>query len=260
MSIQDLEFTHKLADAADKISMARFGAMDLKIETKPDLTPVSDADKSVEEELRKLIANYSPQDSIIGEEFGHDGGGNREWILDPIDGTKNFVRGVPFWGTLIGLRVDGEMTTGMVSAPALGRRWFGATGSGSFLQTKTNSFQSERKLQVSKVSKLEDAYLGYSSQERWEKKSQEEEFEKLLKKVWRARGFGDFIIHMMVAEGSLDLAMEPSLAIWDMAALIPIIREAGGNVTSLNNGDPLIEKSLVTTNGLLHEQTIKLFS
>jgi histidinol-phosphatase len=260
MSIQDLEFTHKLADAADKISMARFGAMDLKIETKPDLTPVSDADKSVEEELRKLIANYSPQDSIIGEEFGHDGGGNREWILDPIDGTKNFVRGVPFWGTLIGLRVDGEMTTGMVSAPALGRRWFGATGLGSFLQTKTNSFQSERKLQVSKVSKLGDAYLGYSSQERWEKKSQEEEFEKLLKKVWRARGFGDFIIHMMVAGGSLDLAMEPSLAIWDMAALIPIIREAGGNVTSLNNGDPLIEKSLVTTNGLLHEQTIKLFS
>ena len=260
MSIQDLEFTHKLADAADKISMARFGAMDLKIETKPDLTPDSDAVKSVEEELRKLIANYSPQDSIIGEEFGHDGGGNREWILDPIDGTKNFVRGVPFWGTLIGLRVDGEMTTGMVSAPALGRRWFGATGLGSFLQTKTNSFQSERKLQVSKVSKLGDAYLGYSSQERWEKKSQEEEFEKLLKKVWRARGFGDFVIHMMVAEGSLDLAMEPSLAIWDMAALIPIIREAGGNVTSLNNGDPLIEKSLVTTNGLLHEQTIKLFS
>ncbi|MFY7841829.1 MAG: inositol monophosphatase family protein [Actinomycetes bacterium] len=260
MSIQDLEFTHKLADAADKISMARFGAMDLKIETKPDLTPVSDADRSVEEELRKLIANYSPQDSIIGEEFGHDGGGNREWILDPIDGTKNFVRGVPFWGTLIGLRVDGEMTTGMVSAPALGRRWFGAMGLGSFLQTKTNSFQSERKLQVSKVSKLEDAYLGYSSQDRWEKKSQEEEFEKLLKKVWRARGFGDFIIHMMVAEGSLDLAMEPSLAIWDMAALIPIIREAGGNVTSLNNGDPLIEKSLVTTNGLLHEQTIRLFS
>jgi histidinol-phosphatase len=260
MSIQDLEFTHKLADAADKISMARFGAMDLKIETKPDLTPVSDADRSVEEELRKLIANYSPQDSIIGEEFGHDGGGNREWILDPIDGTKNFVRGVPFWGTLIGLRVDGEMTTGMVSAPALGRRWFGALGLGSFLQTKTNSFQSERKLQVSKVSKLEDAYLGYSSQDRWEKKSQEEEFEKLLKKVWRARGFGDFIIHMMVAEGSLDLAMEPSLAIWDMAALIPIIREAGGNVTSLNNGDPLIEKSLVTTNGLLHEQTIRLFS
>jgi histidinol-phosphatase len=260
MSIQDLEFTHKLADAADKISMARFGAMDLKIETKPDLTPVSDADRSVEEELRKLIADYSPQDSIIGEEFGHDGGGNREWILDPIDGTKNFVRGVPFWGTLIGLRVDGEMTTGMVSAPALGRRWFGATGLGSFLQTKTNSFQSERKLQVSKVSKLEDAYLGYSSQDRWEKKSQEEEFEKLLKKVWRARGFGDFIIHMMVAEGSLDLAMEPSLAIWDMAALIPIIREAGGNVTSLNNGDPLIEKSLVTTNGLLREQTIKSFS
>jgi len=125
MSIQDLEFTHKLADAADKISMARFGAMDLKIETKPDLTPVSDADRSVEEELRKLIANYSPQDSIIGEEFGHDGGGNREWILDPIDGTKNFVRGVPFWGTLIGLRVDGEMTTGMVSAP-LHRLWVDA--------------------------------------------------------------------------------------------------------------------------------------
>ena len=260
MSAQDLEFTHKLADAADQISMARFGALDLKIETKPDLTPVSDADKSVEEELRRLISKYSPTDSVIGEEFGHEGGSNREWILDPIDGTKNFVRGVAFWGTLIGLRVDGEMTTGMVSAPALGRRWFGSTGLGSFLQTKTNSFQSEKKLQVSKVSKLEDAYLGYSSQDRWAKKSQEEEFGKLLKKVWRARGFGDFIIHMMVAEGSIDLSMEPSLAIWDMAALIPIIKEAGGTVTSLNNGDALEENSMVTTNGLLHEQTLKLFN
>jgi histidinol-phosphatase len=260
MSAEDLEFTHKLADAADKISMARFGAIDLKIETKPDLTPVSDADKSVEQELRTLIGKYASSDSIIGEEFGHDGGSNREWILDPIDGTKNFVRGVPFWGTLIGLRVDGEMTTGMVSAPALGRRWFGATGLGAFLQTKTNSFQSERKLQVSKVSKLEDAYLGYSSQDSWNVKSQEQEFEKLLKRVWRARGFGDFIIHMMVAEGSLDLSMEPSLAIWDMAALIPIIKEAGGKVTSLSGGDSLVEKSMVVTNGLLHDQTIKLFN
>jgi histidinol-phosphatase len=260
MSAKDLEFTHQLADAADQISMARFGAIDLKIETKPDLTPVSDADKSVEEKLRNLISKYSPSDSIIGEEFGHDGGSNREWILDPIDGTKNFVRGVPFWGTLIGLRVDGEMTTGMVSAPAIGRRWFGATGLGSFLQTKTNSFQSERKLQVSKVSNLEDAYLGYSSQDRWAKQSQEQEFEKLLKKVWRARGFGDFMIHMMVAEGAIDLSMEPSLALWDMAALIPIIKEAGGTVTSLTNGNALVDMSMVTTNGLLHEQTLKLFN
>lgn len=260
MSAEDLAFTHQLADVADKLSMARFGALDLKIETKPDLTPVSDADKSVEEELRKLINKYSASDSIIGEEFGKEGNGNREWILDPIDGTKNFVRGVPFWGTLIGLRVDGILTTGMVSAPALGRRWFGATGLGSYLQTKTNSFQSERKLQVSKVSKLEDAYLGYSSQDLWKNPTQQDTFEKLLKNVWRARGFGDFIIHMMVAEGSLDVSIEPSLAVWDMAALIPIIREAGGNVTSLNNGDALQEKSMVTTNSLLHEQTINLFN
>jgi histidinol-phosphatase len=128
------------------------------------------------------------------------------------------------------------------------------------LQTKTNSFQSERKLQVSKVSKLEDAYLGYSSQDSWKSKSQEVEFERLLKRVWRARGFGDFIIHMMVAEGSLDLSMEPSLAIWDMAALIPIITEAGGKVSSLSGGDALIENSMVVTNGLLHDQTIKLFN
>jgi histidinol-phosphatase len=253
----DLKFSHELADAADHISMARFGALDLIIETKPDLTPVSDADKSVEEELRKLITNYSKNDSIIGEEFGKQGSSNREWILDPIDGTKNFVRGVPFWGTLIGLRVDGVMQVGMVSAPALGRRWFGATGAGAFLRTQTNSFKSERKLQVSQVSKIEDAYLGYSSQDRWAQKNQEDEFEKLLKKVWRARGFGDFIIHMMVAEGSLDFSLEPSLAIWDMAALIPIIKEAGGQVTSITGGDALEEKSLVSSNGLLHSEIIK---
>lgn len=260
MSKKDLDFCQKLADKADEISMARFGALDLVIETKPDLTPVSDADKKVEEELRKLITQYSNSDSIIGEEFGKEGSGNREWILDPIDGTKNFVRGVPFWGTLIGLRIDGKMQVGMVSAPALGRRWFGALGHGSYLRSQTNNFLKERKLQVSKVSKIEDAYLGYSSQDRWAKKNQEDNFEKLLKKVWRARGFGDFIIHMMVAEGSLDFSMEPSLAVWDMAALIPIINEAGGTTTSLDGGDPLEEKSLVTTNSLLHSQVLNFLN
>jgi histidinol-phosphatase len=257
MSQKDLDFCQKLADLADEISMARFGALDLVIETKPDLTPVSDADKKVEEELRKLILEYSPTDSIIGEEFGVDGKSNREWILDPIDGTKNFVRGVPFWGTLIGLRIDNKMQVGMVSAPALGRRWFGAIGHGSYLRTNTNNFKKERKLQVSKVSRIEDAYFGYSSQERWAKRNQEENFEKLLKKVWRARGFGDFIIHMMVAEGSIDFSMEPKLAVWDMAALIPIITEAGGTATSLEGGDPLEDKSLVTTNGLLHQEVLR---
>ena len=144
MSKKDLDFCQKLADLADEISMARFGALDLVIETKPDLTPVSDADKKVEEELRKLILEYSPSDSIIGEEFGVDGQSNREWILDPIDGTKNFVRGVPFWGTLIGLRVDNKMQVGMVSAPALGRRWFGAIGYGSYLRTNTNNFKNPK--------------------------------------------------------------------------------------------------------------------
>jgi len=167
---------------------------------------------------------------------------------------------VPFWGTLIGLRIDGKMQVGMVSAPALGRRWFGALGHGSYLRSQTNNFLKERKLQVSKVSKIEDAYLGYSSQDRWSKKNQEDNFEKLLKKVWRARGFGDFIIHMMVAEGSLDFSMEPSLAVWDMAALIPIINEAGGTTTSLDGGDPLEEKSLVTTNSLLHSQVLNFLN
>ncbi len=257
MSQKDLDFCQKLADFADEISMARFGALDLKIETKPDLTPVSDADKKVEEELRKLILDYSSTDSIVGEEFGVEGNSNREWILDPIDGTKNFVRGVPFWGTLIALKIDNKVQVGMVSAPALGRRWFGALGLGSYLRTNTNNFKKERKLEVSKISKIEDAYFGYSSQERWAKRHQEENFEKLLKKVWRARGFGDFIIHMMVAEGALDFSMEPKLAIWDMAALIPIITEAGGTTTSLEGGDPLVDLSLVTSNGLLHQEVLK---
>jgi len=260
MSQKDLDFCQKLADLADEISMARFGALDLVIETKPDLTPVSDADKKVEEELRKLILEYSPTDSIIGEEFGVDGESNREWILDPIDGTKNFVRGVPFWGTLIGLRIDNKMQVGMVSAPALGRRWFGAIGHGSYLRTNTNNFKKERKLQVSKVSRIEDAYFGYSSQERWAKRNQEENFEKLLKKVWRARGFGDFIIHMMVPEGSIDFSMEPKLALWDMAALEIIVKEAGGKFSNLAGAAGIEGPGAISSNGLLHQEIIKRFN
>ena len=260
MSQKDLDFCQKLADLADEISMARFGALDLVIETKPDLTPVSDADKKVEEELRKLILEYSPTDSIIGEEFGVDGESNREWILDPIDGTKNFVRGGPFWGTLIGLRIDNKMQVGMVSAPALGRRWFGAIGHGSYLRTNTNNFKKERKLQVSKVSRIEDAYFGYSSQERWAKRNQEENFEKLLKKVWRARGFGDFIIHMMVAEGSIDFSMEPKLALWDMAALEIIVKEAGGKFSNLSGVAGIDGPGAISSNGVLHNEIVNRFN
>ena len=256
----DLALAHVLADHADQISMKRFGALDLKIDTKPDLTPVSDADTSVEQEIRKLINGTNANDSIVGEEFGQEGNSNREWILDPIDGTKNFVRGVPFWGTLIGLKIDGVMQMGMVSAPAIGKRWFASKGNGAFVRSNTNSFISERRISVSKVAKLEDSYLGYSSQDRWHKKNQEEEFNNLLKKAWRARGFGDFIIHMLVAEGALDFSVEPELAVWDMAALIPIVQEAGGIATSLTGGESLVEKSLITSNGLLHPQLLKVFN
>ena len=248
---EELELVHTLADIADKISMDRFLALDLKVETKPDLSPVSDADKSVELALRAAIAAKFPSDSVIGEEFENtQGSSTRAWVIDPIDGTANFVRGVPVWCTLISLMENGISVVGMVSAPALNRRWYAAEGSGAFNQFGRSE---PRKISVSKVSKIEDASLSYSSFHSWKDGGK---FSDLAKRFWRTRAYGDFWSHMLVAEGALEVAAEPELQLFDMAALEIVVKEAGGRFTGVNGIDGSHQGNAVSSNGLLHNEVI----
>lgn len=253
--MDDLTLALHLADAADEISLARFHASDLVVETKPDMTPVTDADRAVESALRNLLAEHRPMDAIHGEEMGSETG-ERQWIIDPIDGTKNFVRGVPIWATLIALREGDVVTTGVVSAPALGRRWWASRESGAM----GSGLGSPRpNLAVSQVSQMSDASFGYSDSVGWPQGA----LGRLLGGTWRQRGYGDFWSHVMVAEGVIDIAAEPLLRIHDVAALIPIIEQAGGRITTFSGtefpwNDPHAEFSALTTNGLLHNSVVDL--
>lgn len=252
---EDLRLAHMLADNVDSITMARFKAQDLEVTTKPDLTPVSDADRAAEESIRSTLARARARDGILGEEFGGTlSMTGRQWVVDPIDGTKNFVRGVPVWATLIALLVDGEPVVGVVSAPALHRRWWAATGQGAF--TGTSLMRSQR-IHVSSVDSLADASLSFSSIEGWRERGSIREFLELTSDVWRVRGFGDFWSYMLVAEGAVDIAAEPELALHDMAALVPIVTEAGGRFTSLDGVDGPHGGHALATNGLLHGEVLE---
>ena len=256
----DLALAQELADAADVITTARYRALDLVITTKPDATPVTDADKAVESALRELITKVRPGDKIIGEEFGNDGSdakaSGRHWVIDPIDGTKNFMRAVPVWATLIALVENGEVVVGVISAPALNRRWYAAKGSGAYVHslpsTESNSL---RKISVSKVAQFSDASLSFSDLVGWG--ANRDNFIALMDQVWRTRGIGDFWSHMLVAEGAVDIAAEPSLALWDMAAIDIIVREAGGTFTDLSGTAGPHGKSAVSSNSLLHSAALK---
>nr|WP_261554125.1 histidinol-phosphatase [Frankia tisae] len=254
----DLALALSLADAADRITLSRFQAVDLHVESKPDNTPVSDADTAVESMIRERLAVARPGDAVLGEEEGLVGAGaRRRWILDPVDGTKNFVRGVPVWGTLLGLEVDGEMVVGVASAPAMGRRWWGARGTGAFTRDATGD---TRALKVSSVSRLGDAFLSFASVEGWRTANRLDQFLHLADQVWRTRGYGDFWSHMMVAEGAVDLACEPEVSLWDMAALQVIVEEAGGRFTDLTGLRGPGHGTVLTTNGHLHEVALRSFT
>jgi histidinol-phosphatase len=249
----DLQLALKLAAIADEITMARFLTQDLVITTKPDNTPVTDADKATEEALRKHLANERPTDGLVGEEFGNQ---NKEaaryWVMDPIDGTKNFMRGVPTWATLIGLverQVDGseQVIVGVVSAPALNRRWYASNGNGAFTVLSNGA---PRRITVSKVSELSNASIAYSDFQGWSNRLPK--FHQLIAACVRSRGLGDFWSHMLVAEGAVDIAAEPSLALWDMAALDVIVREAGGTFSNLTGEVGPFGGSGISTNTLLH--------
>ena len=266
----DLALAHALADLADAISLDRYQAQDLVITTKPDNTPVTDADRAVETAIREALATHRQTDGLVGEEFGSDKGtSGRYWVIDPIDGTKNFMRGVPTWATLIALvQVDQsgveEVIVGIASAPALARRWSAAKGHGAFVRFNSGSIDelsdefdassNEKKISVSKVAALTDASISYSDFIGWEDRL--EPFQKMLANAWRTRGIGDFWSHMLVAEGAVDVAIEPSLALWDMAALDIIVREAGGTFTNTAGQNGPFGGSGVSTNGVLHNAVI----
>jgi histidinol-phosphatase len=244
----DLSFALELADLADAITTERFQADDLIVETKPDLSPVTEADRAVEQVLRKRIGEERPGHSVVGEEFGADDPGGARWILDPIDGTKNYLRGLPVWATLIALEREGRVEVGVVSAPALARRWWAARGDGAFVNG--------RRIRVSKVGGLSDAVLSYASLTSWEQHGLGEQFLTLAKSCWRTRGFGDFWSHMLVAEGAADLAVEPEVELWDLAAPQVIVEEAGGRFTDLRGISTPAGGSVVSTNGLLHDRVL----
>jgi histidinol-phosphatase len=246
----DLAFALELADIADQIALARFRATDLVVETKPDLTPVSEADREAEKALRAQIEAERPGDGVVGEEFGATQGDNgRRWILDPIDGTVNFVRGIPNWGTLIALEDDGEVVAGVASAPALHRRWWAARGAGAFANGE--------RVNVSRVGAVEDALLCYTYAPAFDEYGLGEQFRALAARCWQARGFGDYWAHMLVAEGSADIAIEPVMNLWDNAPLIVIVEEAGGRFTDLRGRRTIDGEGAVTTNGLLHDAVLE---
>src|SRR3954452_3993178 len=246
----DLALAHVLADTADSISMARFRALDLHVTAKPDLTPVTDADTAVEKALRATLARTRPRDSVLGEEYGATGDGRRSWVIDPIDGTKNYVRGVPVWATLIALMDGDDPVVGLVSAPALGRRWWAATGLGAYAGRHQAG---ATRLQVSGVGRMEDASFCYSELISWEEVGRLEPMLDLMRRSWRTRAYGDFYGYMLVAEGAVDVMVEPELSLWDLAALIPIVTEAGGTFTDLTGRPGPNGGSAIATNGRLHD-------
>lgn len=266
---EDLEFALRLADAADQLSLRRFHDTDLHVENKPDMTPVTDADRAVETKLRDLIAAERPGDEVYGEE----GGGNaarmpaspngRRWIIDPIDGTKNYLRGVPIWATLIALQVQANLIIGVVSAPALGRRWWGALPAAGAAVAYTDycgiaaaRAGNPRRLKVSGVSSLGDASASFASPGGWQELGRLDRLKELCMSIWRCRAYGDFYSYMLVAEGAVDFAAEPELNLYDMAALVPVVTAAGGTFTGLDGSPGPWSGNALASNGALHDAVL----
>jgi len=244
----DLRLALELADLADEITLARFGAADLRVDTKPDNSPVTDADCAVEDMVRDRLASARPSHAVLGEESGSSGNADWRWIVDPIDGTKNFARGVPVWATLLSLQHAGEETCAVVSAPALGRRWWAQRGEGA----RCN----DRPLHVSSVARLEDATLSFTDVRDFAAYGWEAGFARLAAAVRITRGFGDFWSHMLVAEGAVDCGIEPVVNEWDISAARLIVREAGGAFTDFAGVDQCRGGNVVTSNGLIHGEVL----
>lgn len=249
----DLTLALKLADVADAISAARFDAADLRVDTKPDRSFVTDADQAAEAAIRELLAAERPNDSFLGEETGTSGDSARMWIIDPIDGTSNFLRGVPVWGTLIALSVDGEPVIGVVSAPALGMRWWAERGSGAWKQERNGT---PAQMRVSKVDTLAEASLSFQSIAQWRDAGYLPQLLELAESVWRDRGYGDLWPYMLLADGRLDIVAEFDVKPYDLAALVPIVEEAGGRFSSVTGEPGPWHSSALASNSHLHEEVL----
>jgi histidinol-phosphatase len=241
----ELAFAHALADAADAVTLARFRSLDLAVETKPDRTPVTEADRAAERAIRDLVAAGRPGVGVFGEEFGDDGGADDRWIVDPIDGTMNYLRGLPVWATLLALERGGRVEVGLVSAPALSRRWWAVRGRGAFADG--------RRCAVSGVARIEDCVASTTSP-----RDMPSGWEALVRRAWAVRGLSDFWQYCLVAEGSLDVAADPVVAVWDYAAVRLIVEEAGGSCSTFAGHEPAADRSFLATNTVLHEQVVAL--
>jgi histidinol-phosphatase len=251
----DLEFALALADAADAITMQHYQSASLAVRTKTDRTPVSEADEAVERMIRERIAAERPGDGVLGEEFGTSGATTRRWIIDPIDGTKNYVRGIPIFGTLIGLEEHGRVIAGVVSAPAMARRWWASAGEGAFC----SAFGQTRAMHVSRIDSIAASHLAYDAIGDFDQHGGAVRFLSLMRHCERSRGFGDFWAHMLVAEGAIEIAIEPAVAIWDMAPVQLIVEEAGGRFTDIRGEARIDGGSAVSTNGLVHDTVLEYF-
>jgi histidinol-phosphatase len=248
----DLALALELADLADAITLGRYRADDLVVETKPDLTPVTEADRAVEQAIRELLAEVRPHDAVLGEEYGADPDleSARRWIIDPIDGTKSYVRGMPTWSTLIGLAVEDEIVVGVVAAPALGRRWWAQRGAGAFADG--------RRIHVSSVSALEDALLAWSGIEDWDAVGRLDAIVELGRSCWRSRGIGDAWQYMLVAEGVAEIALDPDVSLWDLAAIQVIVEEAGGRFTDFGGVRTADGGDGIATNAHVHDAALAI--
>jgi histidinol-phosphatase len=256
-SSEDLELALSLAHVADRITLARFLAEDLAIECKPDLTPVTEADRAVEQAVRARLAELRPGDSVVGEEFGSSvADGDRRWIIDPIDGTKNYVRGIPIWGTLLALEDGDDLTVGVASAPAMGRRWWAARGHGAFVDDGLGG--GARRITVSAVHELADAQLGFPGLDGWAERGGLDGLLELARRCWRSSGFGDFWSYMLVAEGAVDITCEPIVELWDLAAPRVIVEEAGGRFTDRRGNRTAGGGDAIASNGRLHEAALAI--
>ncbi len=238
----DLQFALELADAADAITLGRFRALDLHVETKPDLTPVSEADRAAEEAIRALVSSERTDEGVYGEELGDDGTATR-WIVDPIDGTRNYVRGVPVWATLLAFEREGAVHVAVVSAPALGRRWWAVRGEGAWAD--------DEPIRVSSVARIEDAVVSTASPSDLPPAAGA-----LAARAWTSRGFGDFWQHCLVAEGAVDLALDADLQLWDYAAVQLLVEEAGGRCSTFEGAEPRPKAFFMASNGVLHAEAI----
>jgi len=251
--LDDLRLAHVLADQADAITTSRFKALDLRVTAKPDRTPVTDADTAVEDAIRAMLARTRPRDAVHGEEREDSGWGPRRWVIDPIDGTANYLRGVPVWASLIGLMHGDQVVVGVVSAPALGRRWWAGLGAGAFTG---RTLLQPTPCRTSAVATIEDASLSYSSIGGWVESGRGQQFVDLMRDCWRTRAYGDFWSYMLLAEGAVDIATEPELALHDMAAVSIVVTEAGGRFTNLDGRPGPHGPGAIATNGLLHDEVV----